>query len=398
MKVLLIDVNCKKGSTGKIVYDLYTSLNASGNQASVCFGRGVKVNEPDIYRFGLDWETWIHAALTRLTGLTGCFSWFSTRRLLRYMNKFNPEVVHIHELHGYFVNIKSVINYLKKHDIKTIWTFHCEFMYTGKCGHAMECEKWKTECFKCPQLGEYPASLYFDFTRKMYNQKKKLFDGFNNLTIVTPSKWLANRVRQSFQKRKRIEVIFNGIDTQKIFHPRNYDDLIKKHQLTDEKIVLAVAPDLMSKSKGGRYVIELAKMMRNEKIKFILIGVKDVSEKFESNIIALGRTEDQIELAKYYSMADVFVICSEKETFSLTCAEALCCGTRIAGFESGAPESVFEKPFSQFVPFGNLVQLKDTLQLYLNVVENFSTECNKYGASNFSKEIMFQKYLKIYYE
>ena len=239
MKVLLIDVNCKHSSTGKIVYDLYAALNRQGHTAAVCYGRGPLVKEPDIFKFGLDAETWLHALLTRITGLTGYFSPISTMRLLRFIKRFQPDVVHIHELHAYFVNIGPVMRYLKAHNIKTVWTFHCEFMYTGKCGHANDCEKWKTQCGPCPQLHEYPKSLFFDFTKKMFEDKKKWFTGFDNLTIVTPSQWLANRVKQSFLKVKNIQVIRNGVDTANIFYPRDYASIKVKHNLTDEKIVLA---------------------------------------------------------------------------------------------------------------------------------------------------------------
>ncbi|MEG1407146.1 MAG: glycosyltransferase, partial [Ruthenibacterium sp.] len=317
MRVLLIDVNCKSGSTGKIAYSLFTELNKQGDTAAICYGRGAKIKEASIFKFGIDAETYLHAFLTRMTGWTGCYSFFSTRRLLKYLKNFKLDVVHIHELHAYFVNLKPIINYLKKNHIKTVWTFHCEFMYTGKCGHSYECEKWKTECGQCPHKKDYPRSILFDCTKKMFQQKKRLFDGFDNLTIVTPSKWLADRVRLSFLKDKNITVVHNGIDVN-VFHPQNFDALKEKHQLKDEKIVLAVAPDLMDERKGGRWVLQLAENMKPLPVKFILIGVKDLKEQFPNNVIALGRTENQTELAEYYSMADVFVICSKRENFPTT--------------------------------------------------------------------------------
>ena len=136
MKILLIDVNCKKSSTGQIVYDLYQSINSSGDNAVVAYGRGQKIIEEGIYKFGLDFETLFHAGMTRLTGYMGKYSFFSTWRLLKYIKKFKPDIVHIHELHAYFVNIKSLLKFLKKNKIKTLFTLHCDFMFTGKCGCA----------------------------------------------------------------------------------------------------------------------------------------------------------------------------------------------------------------------------------------------------------------------
>ena len=396
MKILLIDVNCKQSSTGKIVYDLYTSLNREGHTAAICYGRGTQVNEPNIYKFSSNIEVYIHALLTRITGLTGYYSHFATCNLIKYMDKFKPDVVHIHELHAYFVNILPVMNYLKKNNIRTIWTFHCEFMYTGKCGHAYNCEKWKNECGKCPYLRDYPSSLFFDFTKKMFNDKKKAFKDFVNLTIVTPSKWLADRVKQSFLGDRDILVMHNGIDTKNIFFPRLFTHLKEKHNITDEKIVLAVAPDLMSKRKGGRYVLDLAKRMKKKNIKFILIGVKDLNEKFDDNVIALGRIENQQELAEYYSMADVFVICSTRENFPTTCIEAISCGTPVCGFDEGGTKETVPYPLGKFVEFGNVDALKDVIGSSILNQEIAAEGIDNYGKKMYSKENMYDKYMCLY--
>lgn len=395
MRVLLIDVNCKYSSTGKIVYDLYTHLNNDGHTATICYGRGPLVKESMIYKFSGNLEMYAHAFLTRVTGLTGIYSPIATHRLIKYIEEFNPDIVHIHELHAYFVNIAPLISYLKKNKIRTVWTFHCEFMYTGKCGHAYECEKWKFECGDCPQVGEYPSSLFFDFTKKMFKDKKKLFYDFNNLTIVTPSEWLASRVKQSFLKDKDIQVIHNGIDTTNIFHPRNFEHLKKKHNITDEKIVLAVAPDLMSEQKGGRWILELSKNFKSKKVKFVLIGIDDLNQDFDDNIIALGRTSNQIELAEYYSMADVFVICSKRENFPTTCLEALSCGTPIAGFDAGGTKETAPEGYGVFVPYGDIDELADAIKKIIYKKKN-SDDFAFYGLDNYSKSVMLKKYYTIY--
>lgn len=395
MKVLLIDVNCKKSSTGKIVYDLYTECRKEGHEAAICYGRGSKIDEQNIYKFGLDIETYFHALMTRITGLTACYSFFSTRRLLRFMGEFKPDIVHINELHAYFVNIAPVIKYLKKNNIRTVWTFHCEFMYTGKCGYAFECERWKNGCGKCPRVREYPSSLTFDFTKKMFNKKKELFEGFDNLTIVTPSQWLADRVKQSFLGDRDIRVVHNGIDTKNVFHPRSFEHLKAKYNIIDEKIVLAVAPYLMDPRKGGREVLELAKRMKNENVKFILIGVDDLREKFDENVIVLGRTEDQQELAEYYSMADVFVICSKRENFPTTCIEALSCGTPVCGFDEGGTKETAPNGLGIFVKYGDIEALKIAILSTLKI-ENIFSKCLDYTTEMYSKEHMYRNYEKIY--
>lgn len=400
LKVLLIDVVCKKGSTGKIVYDLYTELNNNGHIASICYGRGTKIEEPGIIKISKDLEMYFHAFLTRSIGLTGYFSFFATRRLIKHIKVFKPDLVHIHEATTYYLNISTLVDFLKKNKIKTVWTFHSEFMYTGKCGHAYDCEKWKSECGKCPQTKEFPKSWLLDFTRKMHKDKKKLFQGFDNLIIVTPSKWLAERVKQSFLKGKDIRVIHNGIDVQNIFHPRAYEHLKKKHNITDEKVILAVAPKIMEARKGGRSVLELAKRMKKENIKFIIIGVEDLREKFDDNIIALGRTENQIELAEYYSMADLFLICSKRENFPTTCLESLSCGTPVIGFDAGGTRETAPKGYGHFVSFGDFAHLESTIRATLDgsLLLKTKAECSKFAFENYDKEIMAKKYIDLYLE
>ncbi|MHC1682799.1 MAG: glycosyltransferase [Clostridiaceae bacterium] len=398
MRILFIDVNCKQNSTGKIVYDLYNGCNSKGNSAAICYGRGAIVDEPNILKFSSNIEIYFHAFLTRITGFTGCYSYFATRKLLKFIKLFNPDVVHIHELHAYFINIKPLINYLKKNNIKTVWTFHCEFMYTGKCGHAYECKKWKCGCGKCPDINRYPSSLLFDFTKKMHNDKKRLFKDFDNLTIITPSQWLADRVNQSFLKNKKTKVIHNGMDTVNVFKPRACEYLKAKHSITNEKIVLAVAPGLLSEEKGGRYILKIAERMKNENLKFILIGVDEKDKNFGSNVITLGRTEDQIQLAQYYSLADITVLPSKKETFSLVCAESLACGTPVVGFDSGAPKEIAPQGFGVFVPYGNIDALEEAIRLSLSNPKIFkeSKECVQFSREHYDKTIMTNNYLNLY--
>ena len=394
MRVLIVDVNCKSGSTGKIAYDLYAQLRECGDEAAVAYGRGATIDEPDIHKFSSDLEVKAHALLTRLTGRTACFSPFATAKLLKLIKAYQPNVIHLHDMHGYFVNIKPLVEHIKANHIKAIWTFHSEFMYTGKCGISLDCERWKSGCGHCPYLREYPSSLLIDCTRFMHREKERMFEGFYDLTIVTPSQWLADRVHQSFLQDKRVKVIHNGIDTT-IYHPRDCDHLKDRHQLSDEKVVLSVAPNILSKIKGGQQVLELARRMQGHAIKFILIGVDDLNQRFDDNVIALGRTENQDELAGYYTMADAFLMCSQRETFSLTCAEALCCGTRVVGYKSGAPETIFQEPYAYFVEQGNIEALERTLLSVLNEPLKPSN-ITEYGRSNFDKKRMFEQYDALY--
>ena len=397
MRILYINVICKHGSTGKITYDLYTQCKDDGHEAVVCYGRGAKLKEPDVYKFGLDWETNVHALLTRLTGVNGCWSFFSTRRLLRFMDQFKPDVVHLHEPHAYFVNLQQLYDYFAKRNIPLVYTFHCEYAYTGKCGYAYDCERWKTGCGNCPQVREYPASFFFDFTKQMFRRKQAQWENLKKVVITTPSGWLADRVRCSFLKDRDIRVVYNGVDTKNVFYRRDTKALREEHGLTDEKIVLTVAPKLMGERKGGRWVVQLARQMKDENIKFIMVGIEDMSQKFPDNVIPIARTANQHKLAEYYSMADCFVICSDKETFSMTCAESLCCGTPIAGFCSGAPETVFLQPHAVFGTYGDLDELEKNVKLQLNAAFD-RDKLAKEMQQLYSRDSMYENFMNIYKE
>ena len=367
MRLLLIDVNCRNSSTGKLVYDLYTRTLEAGQEAAVCYGRGPVVEGRNIFRFAPPWEVCMHALLTRVTGLTGCYSPVATHRLLNFIRQYQPDVVHIHELHAYFVNLRPLLTYLRENHIPTVWTFHCEFMYTGKCGVAMDCERWKTGCGSCPYLREYVATRWFDFTHRMWQQKKELLSGWKELTVVTPSRWLADRVAQSFLGNIPVRVIHNSVN-RKIFHPVPSEGLREACGLTGDKVVLAVAPDLLYERKGGPAVLELARQM--EEIRFVMIGFTPEqirSMTFPSNVLPVARTRNQQELAEYYSMADLFVICSQMENYPTTCLEAVACGTPVCGYDVGGVKETYPGHPENFVPFGRSDALKAVIR---RVLEN----------------------------
>ncbi|TCT30367.1 glycosyltransferase involved in cell wall biosynthesis [Providencia alcalifaciens] len=398
MKVLLIDVNCKKGSTGKIVYELYSELKEQGHEAAICYGRGDKISEKNIYKTSSDIETIIHAGMSRLTGYTGYFSPFSTKRIINIIDSFNPDVIHLHELHGYYVNIYPLLEYIKKKKIKTIWTFHCEFMYTGKCGHSFECEKWKTGCHHCPQLNNYPRSLYFDRTEFMYNQKKDSFSNYHNLTIVTPSSWLAERTKISFLHEKKIKIIHNGINNKDIFKPIYNSSLYNKYNLYGKKIILSIAPNIMSYTKGGEKILDIARKYHDQNVIFLLIGNDDEIKNLPKNVIAIGKIKDQNLLAEFYSIADLFLICSKRENFPTTCLEALSCGTPIIGFNNGGTAETAPGNLGFFVEDNDIDAL-------VEFIKNFTTgktilaspqECRNFAVTNYSTENMLKQYIELY--
>jgi len=391
VKFLQINSVCKSGSTGKIAYDLHTYLLAAGHESAIAYGRGGTVDDIHVYRFASVWEVYAHAALTRLTGWTGCFSPVATRKLLRFIDRFAPDVVHIHELHAYFVNIAPVMEYLKRNNIKTIWTFHCEFMYTGKCGYTYDCNAWQKECGHCPSVKDYPASLWFDHTKAMFRKKKRLFEGFDQLAIITPSNWLANRVRQSFLGYKQITVIPNGIDTN-IFQPSDISALRLKY--TVQKAVVHVTPNFENSRKGGRHVLELA--LRMPDVSFFIVGNNKPVYDLPTNVHAVGRTENQSQLAEWYSFADVSIIASERENLPTICLESLCCGTPIVGFEGGGTAETAPDGYGVFVPYPDIVALEKALRRAMGGELRSKADCAAFGKARYAKEEMARRYMELY--
>lgn len=391
MRVLLIDVNCKYSSTGKIVYSLYEGLRENGHEVAICYGRGTKIDEPGICKFGLDWETVIHAGLARLTGLNGYFSPFSTKRLIRFIEKFEPDVIHIHELHAYFVNFIPLLEYIKRKGIKVVWTFHCEYMYTGKCGHAYNCRNYQANCGDCPSVRDYPKSLVFDRTEKMLADKKRILEDWD-FTIVTPSQWLKDRVKTSCLANKRIELVHNGIDTS-VFFPRDAFDLLRKRGLGDRKIVLSVAPNIMDEKKGGKKVLEISQFPEMRNHQFVLVGAEEDCRPYD-NVLVLKQTKDQDELAQWYSAADVFLICSKRENFPTTCLEAFCCGTLVAGIDDGGTKETVPAPYGVFVKDSTPSHLAKAVgnQLELAIPRD---RIAKAAAQLYSQQVMCNAYERI---
>jgi putative colanic acid biosynthesis glycosyltransferase len=393
MKILLIDVNYKNSSTGKLVFDLKKLIESSYHEAFVAYGRGKSTKDKNVFKFGISMETYIDVLLTRITGLVGYFSWLSTYRLIRYIKKINPDVIHIHELHAYFVNIPIITNFIKKLNIKVVWTFHSDFMFTGKCGNSLTCEKWKTSCNKCPLVRGYPKSLIFDFSSFMHKHKKKYLSGFKDLTIVAPSEWLKNRTLSSFFKIYKVIKISNGIDTENIFNLNLYKEDID-YKIPFKNFILSVAPNIMSKSKGGSFILEIAKEV--PEVNFIMVGFNKIPENLPKNIYPIIKTKNQKMLAYLYSRASLFLITSEMETFSLTSAEALCSGTKIIGFDVGAIKETYQgTSYGNLVNYGNIKKIVDVIKSH-QFLPFLKPEVSKFGVEKFNLSNTLNRYLELY--
>ena len=395
MKVLQVNVVYNTGSTGKIMCDIHAELVKQGIESVICYGRGKKTQDKNVYKICGELYSKINNLLSRFTGLLygGCF--FSTHKLFRIIKKEKPDIVHLHCLNGHFVNIYRLVSWLKKNNIKTVLTLHAEFMHTGNCSHAFDCDKWLSGCGKCPQLKSKAKFVRVDATHKSWIKMKKAFEGFNNLTVVSVSPWLQERAQRSpILKGLKHMTVLNGLDTD-LFKPST-SNLREIYNLSGKKVVFHATPQFdnnPSNLKGGYYVLQLAERM--PEIVFVVAGTYPNGLTVPDNVILLGKVSDQTLLAKWYSAADITLLTSKRETFSMILAESLCCGTPVAGFYAGGPETIAIGDYTRFVEHGNVISLeqiaKELLEQRLDK-ENISLQAR----AKYSKENMFLAYYNVY--
>lgn len=397
MKIMQLDVHYGSSSTGKLVAELTQRLRRKGHEVLALHGRGPRAKEAGVHKIAASWEVLWHVLATRLTGWTGIYSYFATRKFLKYLDAFKPDVVHLHELHGYYLDIYTVMAALQERRIATVWTFHCEFMYTGNCGHAYDCEKWKTECHACPRLQDYPQTWGPDFTRAMFRRKREAFSKFQRLSITAPSNWLSRRIRLSMVGDKPISTVPNGIDVE-VFCPQNPQRLKDTLNLAQQYVVLCVGADVLSEHKGGRWALDLAQQWQDQNMVLVMVGVEQMPQQVPPNVRMVAPVRDSAELALYYSMADVLLLTSEKETFSMVCAESLACGTPVIGFDSGAPKEVAPAGYGAFVPYADLTALGHLLTALREdrLMLKSAQECMAFARKHYAIDAMVDRFETIY--
>lgn len=338
MKILQINSHYDQGGAARIVACIHRQLLAEGIDSYVVYGRGQKAQEKNVYRFDAQWEVYLSAFFSRFVGLNGWWNRRATRRLITYIEKVQPDVIHMHALHGYYLNFYLLFKYINEHNIPCVWTFHDCHAFVGNCGYFFDCEKWQTGCGKCPHLKNYPTSQFFDFTHYMWENKKEWFAQGGRKVIVTPSDWLTAEARKSFFGKYPCVTIHNGIDVTNTFYPRNVEECRKKYGYSiEDKLVLGIAVGYRDPRKGAKYILQMAKDLENE-AKIVLIGWNRENDSMLdglTNVIPLFSTQNTEKLAEYYSMADVFVLPSLAENYATTALESMACGTPVVGFDVG---------------------------------------------------------------
>lgn len=390
MKIAQINSTCGAGSTGRIAVEISKLLNSRGAENYIFYSQGLADGENYI-KYTNTFETKTEALRSRINGNYGFEASGATKRLITELERIKPEIVHLHNLHSHDINLELLFTYLRRENTKIVWTFHDCWAFTAYCTYftAFNCEKWKTICGNCAQRKQF--SWFKDNSTVLFNKKKALFSG-QNMTIVTPSKWLAELVGESFLNKYPVEVIHNGIDLS-VFKPRE-SDFRSRYGITEKKMVLAVA-NVWEKRKGLDDVLRLAEML-GEDYQVVIVGLsKKQAESMPENIVAIQRTSSVEKLAEIYSAADVFVNPSYEDNFPTVNIEALACGTPVVTYATGgSPESINDS-CGLVVPCGDCEALKDAV-LQVKNIRPFSSELCRCRAECFNKDEKFEEYIELY--
>ncbi len=400
MKIALINMT-HKGSTGKIMLQIAESVRKSGDEARtyspILFSRSGK-QAPFVSDNHFSWGTFAEGAFHYYAGsffgLNGMLSRNGTKKLLDDLERFGPDVIHLHNLHGFCINLPMLFSYIKEKRKKVVWTLHDCWAFTGHCPHFVfeGCEKWKSNCNRCPRHRYYPKS-YVDDSKRMYRLKKQWFTGVDDIMLVTPSRWIADLTRQSFLGGYPVKVINNGVNLS-VFRPMD-SDFKTKYKCEKQKIILGVALG-WSDRKGLDIFETLASRLEHSDYRIVLVGTDErIDRELPKNIISIHRTESQLELAEIYTAADVFVNPTREDTFPTVNIEALACGTPVVTFRTGGSPEIADASCGISVDVGDIDEMEREIRRI--VLENpYSKEACLKRASCFNADEKFDEYVKLY--
>jgi putative colanic acid biosynthesis glycosyltransferase len=386
------------GSTGSIAEEIGKIAISRGWESYIASARYSRPSKSVKVQIGSWLDVLIHVIWSRLFDSTGLGSVNATNKLVKKIDEIRPDVIHLHHIHGYFINYKILFNYLSQSNIPVTWTFHDCWSITGHCCHFdfVGCNKWQNECNRCPQINEYPASYFVDNSKRNFNLKKKYFLSVKNLNIVAVSHWMDRTVGNSFLKNASRKVIYNGVDLS-VFKPIVGDiGFRKKNNISNRYMILGVASP-WSPRKGLNEFIDLSKEIDENKV-IVLVGLNEKQiDTLPENIIGLGRTESQKELADLYSTADLFINLSTEESFGLTTAEALACGTPVIVLNSTASPELVDTETGIVVEKNDLKGLINAiLEISFNGKQFYSLACRNRAERLFNQDVNYKEYMKLF--
>lgn len=395
MRVYQINVVCGSGSTGRIAVDLSKEIESVGGQCRIAYGRGEAPETVDAIKISNKFDLYWHALMTRITDRHGLYSKRATKKLIRDIEEYAPDIIHLHNIHGYFLNYEILFHFLKIYDKPVVWTMHDCWAFTGHCAHydSVRCEQWKTQCSRCPNIKGYPSSINQWNVDYNYRKKKKCFSNVADLTIVAPSAWLKRQVETSFFSYAKCKTIHNGIDLTN-FRPGESN--LQKRIGHEKKMLLGVA-SVWTKNKGLEDFVKLRSMLDDEYVICMIgLSIKQIN-KMPNGIIAVERTNDVEELAQYYAMADIFLNLTYEDTFPTTNIEALACGTPVITYRTGgSPEAITDSCGVVFEK-GDLEGIVNMITQSLSKKEFCSAKCVE-RSRYFEQSLCYHRYIDLYKE
>lgn len=391
MKVLQINSVSSSGSTGRIVQDLDRELTARGHACSVAWGRGVAPTARGI-RIGGRGNVLNHVAKTRLQDRHGFGSRRATSHFLDELDTENIDLVHLHNLHGYFINLPMLFTWLKSINKPVVWTLHDCWSFTGHCAYFeyAGCSRWQTGCGRCPERASYPSSWALDQSANNFIDKRALYGEDVNLTIVTPSKWLAGLVEESFLKDHPLEVIEN--DPSPVFYPRNARSWRSANGMESVFLILAVA-NIWDRRKGLKHINDLAETLQADE-RLVAVGSVPKGTAFSRKVRHLNQTESTDELAALYSAADVFINPTMEDNYPTTNLEALACGTPVLTFDTGGSGECITRGRGWLAPTKDSVGLRTVIDRLRNEVDEGRTSLTELRPVG--GRTMVERYLGLY--
>ena len=400
MKTLLqINSVVNSGSTGRIAEDIGRIAIAKGWKSYIAYARNERPSQSQLIKIGSDWDIKMHGVQTRLLDNHGFASNRATHKFIEEVERIKPTIIHLHNIHGYYINIEILFNYLAKADIPVVWTLHDCWAFTGHCCYFsfIGCEKWKTHCYECPQKKSYPASYLIDNSRNNFSRKRELFNSVKSMTIVPVSNWLGGLVGESFLKKYPIKVIHNGVDLD-TFKPMETESIAKKYNTQNKFVLLGVA-NIWDERKGLQDFLELSNHLNNDEV-IVLVGLsKEQTKDLPSNIIGLERTESVQELAELYSLADVFINPTYEDNFPTTNIESLACGTPVVTYKTGGSPEAIDVNTGFVINQGDIDGLIKVVAEIKRKGKNYYFDaCVDRARRLYDKEDRFEEYLELYEE
>lgn len=397
--VFQINSSCNRGSTGRIAEQIGRAAQERGYECYIAYGRYYQPSELNAIKMGNKFTNAIHGISSRILDNHGLMSTEPTKNLVKQMKEIKPDIVHLHNIHGYFLNYKVLFEYLASAHIPIVWTLHDCWPFTGHCAYFdfAGCNLWETGCHApCPCKKGYPESLLMDASKKNYELKKKLFTSVDNLTLVPVSEWLGDLVSKSYLNKNPIKVIHNGIDVEKFKPQVDTEALKKRYNISNKNIVLGVAA-IWEPRKGFDDFLKLRNELPANYI-IVLVGVSAEQKKMlPEGVIGVEHTESLDELVKLYSSANVFVNPTYEDNFPTTNLEALACGTPVITYKTGGSvEAVFDGTGS-VVEQGDIFGLKTQIELLCSKDRTrMRHECRQRAIDNFKAENRFEDYVDLY--